>query len=84
MPTGGESCTLLHYPTTIIFVHCVSAVSNWGERDENATMEVRSDTQKQVLKRTHPRNNESGAGFQKNHREMIEPLRTCVAPRRDE
>ena len=67
MPTGGESCTLLHYPIPIIFVHCILAGSNWGERDENATMDVWSDTQRQVQKRTHPRNNDSGAGLQKDH-----------------
>ena len=37
-------------------------------------MDVRSDTQKQLQKRTHPMNNESGAGFQKIT-ETIEPVR---------
>ena len=34
-------------------------------------MDVRSDTQRQDQERTHS-NNESGAGFQKDHREKIE------------
>ena len=38
--------------------------TDWGERDENATMDVRSDTQRQDQERTHLRNNESDAGFQ--------------------
>ena len=40
-------------------------------------MDVRSDTQIQDLERTHPRNNESGAGFQKDHRAKIELIRAC-------
>ena len=46
-------------------------------RDENAKVDVRSDTQRQDLERTHPRNNECGAGFQKDHRAKIEPIRAC-------
>ena len=40
-------------------------------------MDVRSDTQRQDQERTHPRNNKSGAGFKKDHREKIEPVRAC-------
>ena len=43
-----------------------------GELSENATMGVRSDTQRQDQERTHPRNNEIGTGFQKDHREKTE------------
>ena len=49
----------------------------WGDRDEDATMDVRSDTQRQDQEWTHPRNNNSGAGFQKDHREKIELVRAC-------
>ena len=45
-----------------------------GERDEDATMDVRSDTQKQDQERIHPKDNESGAGFQKDHPETIEQV----------
>ena len=48
-----------------------------GDRDEDATMDVRSDTQRQDQERTHQRNNKSGAGFQKEHREKIELVRAC-------
>ena len=44
---------------------------------ENATMDVRSDTQRQDQERTHPRNNESDAGLRKDHREKIELVRAC-------
>ena len=40
-------------------------------------MDVRSDTQRQYQELTHPRNNKSGAGFQKDHREKIELVRAC-------
>ena len=46
-----------------------------GECNENATMDARSDTQIQDQERTHPSNGESSAGFQKDHREMIELVR---------
>ena len=39
--------------------------TNWDQRDGNATMDVRSDTQRQDRERTHPRNNETDAGCQK-------------------
>ena len=53
-----------------------------GERDENATMDVPSDTQRQDQGRTHPRNNESGAGFQKDHEETIALVQACDEKRR--
>ncbi len=40
-------------------------------------MDVRSDTQRQDQELTHPRNNKSGAGFQKDHQEKIELVRAC-------
>ena len=46
-------------------------------------MDVRSDTQRQEQEQTHPRNNESGAGFQKDHREKIELVRACDEERTD-
>ena len=49
--------------------------TDWGDRDEDAAMDVRSDTQRQDQEWTHPRNNKSGAGFQKDHREKIELVR---------
>ena len=51
--------------------------TDWGERDENDTMDVRSDTQRQDQERTHPRDNESGTGFQKDHGETIDLERAC-------
>ena len=53
-----------------------------GERDEDTTVEVQSDTQRQDQERTHPRNNENDAGFQKDHRETIELVRECDEERR--
>ena len=38
-------------------------------------MDVRSDTPRQDQERTHPRDNESGAGFQKDHGETVELVR---------
>ena len=46
-----------------------------GERDEDATVDVRSDTQRQDEERTHPRDNESDAGCRKDHQEKIELVR---------
>ena len=43
----------------------------------NATMDVRSDTQRQDQERTHPRNNEIEEGFQKDHGETTEMVRAC-------
>ena len=40
-------------------------------------MDVRSDTKRQDQELTHPRNNKSGAGFQKDHREKIDLVRAC-------
>ena len=40
-------------------------------------MDVRSDTQRQDEERTHTRDNESGAGFQKDHRETIGMIWAC-------
>ena len=51
--------------------------TDWGDRDEDATMDVRSDTQRQDQEWTHPRNNKSSAGFQKDHREKIDLVRAC-------
>ena len=51
--------------------------TDWGDRDEDSTMDVRSDTQIQDQEWTHPRNNKSGAGFQKDHREKIDLVRAC-------
>ena len=42
---------------------------------KSATMDVRSDTQRQYQERTHPRINESDAGFQQGHGETIELVR---------
>ena len=36
-----------------------------GEQDEDATVDVQSDTQRQDQERIHPRDNESGAGSKK-------------------
>ena len=47
------------------------------KQDENVTLDVRSDPQRQDQERTHPRNNESDAGFQKDHGETIELVRAC-------
>ena len=55
--------------------------TNWDKRDENATMDVRSDTQRQDQERTHLRNNESDADCQKYHGEKIEPVQACVEER---
>ena len=41
------------------------------ERDENATMDVWSDTQRRDRERTHPRNNESDAGASEKITETI-------------
>ena len=43
-----------------------------GERDDNATVDVWTDTQRQDQARTHPRDNESDAGFKKDHRETVD------------
>ena len=40
--------------------------TDWGDRDEDATMDVRSDAQRQDQERMHPRDDESGAGFQRD------------------
>ena len=40
-------------------------------------MDVRSNTQRQDQELTYSRNNKSGAGFQKDHREKIELVRAC-------
>ena len=50
---------------------------NWGERAEDATVVVRSDTQRQDQERTHTKDYESGTNFQKNHGDMIELARAC-------
>ena len=49
-------------------------------------MDVRSDTQRQDPERTHPRNDESDAGFQKDHGETIELIwaRICQEKRRED
>ena len=39
------------------------------------SVDVRSDMQ--IKERMHPRNNESGAGFQKDHREANGPVWAC-------
>ncbi len=50
---------------------------------DNATVDVRSDTQWYDQERTHTRdNNESGAGFQKDHGETTELARACDEERR--
>ena len=40
-------------------------------------MDVRSDTQIQDQERTHPMENKSGSGFQKDHGEIIELVWAC-------
>ena len=47
------------------------------DRDENATMAVRSDMQRHDQERTHRRNNESDTGFQKDHVVTTELVRAC-------
>ena len=42
-------------------------MDKWKKKNENAMMDVQSDTQRQDQERTHTRNNESGAGLQKDH-----------------
>ena len=45
------------------------ATRKWdsGKQDENAKVDVRSDTQIQDLERTLTSDNERGTGFQENH-----------------
>ena len=45
-------------------------------------MYVRSDIQRQDQERTHPRNNKSGAGFQKIDGETNELVRACDEEKR--
>ena len=45
--------------------------------DDDATMDLRIHTQRQDQELTHPRNNKSGPGFHKDHREKIELVRAC-------
>ena len=40
-------------------------------------MDVWSDTQRNEQERTHRRDNERDGGFQKDHRETTEMIRTC-------
>ena len=58
--------------------------TNWDKRDVNATMDVRSDTQRQDQERTHPRNTESNAGCQRYHGATIELVGYGHVLRRDE
>ena len=53
----------------------VKVVQGEMRRDEDATMDERSDTQRQDLERT--RDNESGKSFQKYHGEKIDLVRAC-------
>ena len=52
--------------------------TNWDKQDENATMDVRSDTQIQEQER---RINESDAGCQTFHGTTIDLVRACVEER---
>ena len=45
---------------------------DWGERDEDAEVDVWSDKKRQNQERTHPRNDESSAGVQKDNGEKTE------------
>ena len=48
-----------------------------GKRDENAKVDVRSDTQRQYMERTLTRDNESGTGFQEDHWKNVELVKSC-------
>ena len=48
-----------------------------GYRDEGATVDVCSDTQRQDQERTHLREKQIGAGLQKDHGDTIHLVRAC-------
>ena len=48
----------------------------------NATIDVRSDTQRQDQEQIHPSYNKGGSGFQKDHGETIELVQAWVEERR--